>query len=131
MLHQVLGLEVRTAFVLRAGGMHHREGALLVELVHLVQRRMEGEQLVEPQGLGGRNGEMGAGPVVAVIADRRYQAQAIGASAQEHHHQGAINVLASAEYGIGHLSLPLGSRAPAGTAQGPGGRSRRSRGDSP
>ena len=90
MLDQVLGLEVGMGVDLRAGGMHHRQGALLVQRVELAQGRVEGEEAVEGEGLAGRHREARPRAVVGVVADRRDQAEAVRAAAQEHRHQGAL-----------------------------------------
>ena len=87
MLHQILGLEVGPARVLRAGGVHDRQLAGVVERLQAAERRIQAEGAVEVERPIGPDAEDRPRPIVGVVADRRHQRQAVGGAAQEDHHQ--------------------------------------------
>ena len=86
----VLAVEVRAVVERHACGVHDGGVAIAVVAAEILQRRMQAEETVEPDGVGGGDGESPTCAGVLWIAERHDSSQAIHAAAEHYDHKARI-----------------------------------------
>tara|TARA_B100000700_G_scaffold324360_1_gene430307 strand:+ start:3799 stop:4140 length:342 start_codon:yes stop_codon:yes gene_type:complete len=97
----ILRLEVGSCVILRADAVNGRQRTFLNGRLQGIHQRVEAEPIVETDYLFFTDRNSGPLPVIAFIANRWNQRQAIRTAAQEHDHERFLQIAVSVEVCLG------------------------------